>query len=39
MERIQEMLKGCPDFKLEELNYGNPDLLEHLKIRLIFMMN
>ena len=24
MERIQEMLKGCPDFKLEELNYGNP---------------
>ncbi len=23
MERIQEMLKGCPDFKLEELNYGN----------------
>ena len=24
MEQIQEMLKGCPDFKLEELNYGNP---------------
>ena len=24
MEKVQEMLKGCPDFKLEELNYGNP---------------